>query len=73
GMISGTCLTLSTIAPQIRDVISKEYGRNYTPFAREYKTKAKNAQEAHEAIRPTDPRRKPDDVRRYLEKDQAAL
>ncbi|HET6389954.1 type I DNA topoisomerase [Hyphomicrobium sp.] len=57
----------------IRDVISAEFGKNYTPFAREYKTKAKNAQEAHEAIRPTDPRRKPDQVRRYLEKDQAAL
>ena len=58
---------------QIRDVISSEYGKQYTPFAREYKTKAKNAQEAHEAIRPTDPRRKPDQVRKYLEKDQAAL
>ncbi len=59
---------------QIRDVISAEYGRNYTPFAREYKSKAKNAQEAHEAIRPTDPRRKPEDVRRQLhDKDQAAL
>ena len=58
---------------QIRDVISSEYGRNYTPFAREYKTKAKNAQEAHEAVRPTDPRRKPDQVKRYLEADQAAL
>ncbi|MBS0233056.1 MAG: type I DNA topoisomerase [Proteobacteria bacterium] len=57
----------------IRDVISAEYGRNYTPFAREYKTKAKNAQEAHEAIRPTDPRRTPDQVRKHLEKDQAAL
>ena len=39
---------------QIRDVISAEFGKHYTPFAREYKTKAKNAQEAHEAIRPTD-------------------
>jgi DNA topoisomerase-1 len=58
---------------QIRDLISAEYGKNYTPFAREYKTKAKNAQEAHEAIRPTDPRRKPDQVRKHLEKDQAAL
>ncbi len=58
---------------QIRDVISAEFGKNYTPFAREYKTKAKNAQEAHEAIRPTDPRRKPDQVRKHLEKDQAAL
>ncbi|HVZ04575.1 type I DNA topoisomerase [Hyphomicrobium sp.] len=58
---------------QIRDVISAQFGKNYTPFAREYKTKAKNAQEAHEAIRPTDPRRTPDQVRKYLEKDQAAL
>ncbi len=57
----------------IRDVISAEYGRNYTPFAREWKTKAKNAQEAHEAIRPTDPKRKPDQVRKHLDKDQAAL
>ncbi|MGE0052899.1 MAG: type I DNA topoisomerase [Hyphomicrobium sp.] len=58
---------------QIRDVIAAEYGKNYTPFAREYKTKAKNAQEAHEAIRPTDPRRKPESVRKHLEKDQYAL
>ncbi len=58
---------------QIRDVISSEFGRNYTPFAREYKSKAKNAQEAHEAIRPTDPKRKPDSVRKFMEKDQAAL
>ena len=58
---------------QIREVISKEYGPRYTPFAREYKSKAKNAQEAHEAIRPTDPRRTPESVRKFLEKDQAAL
>ncbi len=58
---------------QIRDLIGKEYGGRYTPFAREYKTKAKNAQEAHEAVRPTDPRRTPDNVKRYLDKEQAAL
>src|SRR5690606_15392432 len=58
---------------QIRSLIESEYGKRYTPFAREYKTKAKNAQEAHEAIRPTDPRRTPDSVRRYLAKDQAGL
>ena len=57
----------------IRDLISSEYGARYTPFAREWKTKAKNAQEAHEAIRPTDPKRKPDSVRKHLDKDQAAL
>ena len=58
---------------EIRSVISAEYGGRYTPFAREWKTKAKNAQEAHEAIRPTDPRRTPDSVRKHLDKDQAAL
>src|SRR5690606_12757083 len=58
---------------EIRRVIEGEYGKRYTPFAREYKTKAKNAQEAHEAIRPTDPRRRPRDVARYLEKEQADL
>jgi DNA topoisomerase I len=58
---------------QIRDVISAQFGKQYTPFAREYKTKAKNAQEAHEAIRPTDPRRTPDQVHKHLQKDQAAL
>ena len=58
----------------IRDMISSEYGGRYTPFAREWKTKAKNAQEAHEAIRPTDPKRKPDQMRKHLhDKDQAAL
>ena len=40
---------------QIRDVILKKYGREYLPeSARYYRTKSKNAQEAHEAIRPTD-------------------
>ncbi len=58
---------------QIRAVIGREYGARYTPFAREYKSKAKNAQEAHEAVRPTDPGRKPDSIKRYLENDQAAL
>ena len=58
---------------QIRSVIRSAYGDKYTPFARDYKSKAKNAQEAHEAIRPTDPKRTPDTVRKMLDKDQAAL
>ena len=38
-----------------RSVIESDYGANYVPHApRRYETKAKNAQEAHEAIRPTD-------------------
>ena len=67
-----------TIIPEaisaIRGLIEDQYSRRYIPpFIREYKTKAKNAQEAHEAIRPTDPRRKPADVARHVERDQARL
>ncbi len=67
-----------TIVPEaisaIRGLIAREYSQRYVaPFIREYKTKAKNAQEAHEAIRPTEVTRKPSDVARYLEKDQAGL
>jgi len=67
-----------TIVPEainaIRGMIAREFSQKFVaPFVREYKTKAKNAQEAHEAIRPTDVTRKPSDVARYLEKDQAAL
>jgi DNA topoisomerase-1 len=67
-----------TIIPEaisaIRGLIEDQYSKRYVPpFIREYKTKAKNAQEAHEAIRPTDAGRKPDDVSRYLERDQARL
>ncbi len=67
-----------TIVPeavnQIRGLIAREYSQKYVaPFVREYKSKAKNAQEAHEAIRPTDVTRKPADVARFLQKDQARL
>ncbi len=67
-----------TIIPEaigsIRGSIETDFGKRYVaPFVREYKTKAKNAQEAHEAIRPTDVRRKPEEVSRYLERDQARL
>ena len=67
-----------TIIPEaikdIRAMIAREYSPKYVaPFVREYKTKAKNAQEAHEAIRPTDVTRRPQDVARYLDKDQARL
>jgi DNA topoisomerase-1 len=55
-------------------VISGEFGQRYMPpKAREYKTKAKNAQEAHEAIRPTDFRRSPQAIAAKLGRDEAAL
>ncbi|MGF1543375.1 MAG: type I DNA topoisomerase [Parvularculaceae bacterium] len=56
-----------------RDAIERQYGANYRPDApRVYKTKAKNAQEAHECIRPTGFDRAPDTVR-GLDDDQAKL
>jgi DNA topoisomerase-1 len=58
----------------IRDHVKGAFGGNYLPAApREYSTKAKNAQEAHEAIRPTDVDRQPEDVGRYLSHDQSRL
>ena len=47
---------------------------NYVPSSpRQYVTKSKNAQEAHEAIRPTDLARRPKDVKKMLDHDQARL
>ena len=58
----------------IRRMIGKDYGADYVPDApRKYQTKAKNAQEAHEAIRPTDATRSPREVARAVEPDQAKL
>ena len=57
-----------------RGVIREDYGKAYLPDApRAYKTKAKNAQEAHEAIRPTDLRRRPRAVTQFLDADQFKL
>jgi DNA topoisomerase-1 len=57
-----------------RQLIGKQFGERYLPDApRMYKTKAKNAQEAHEAIRPTDPARTPQDVAGHLDQDQHRL
>jgi len=57
-----------------RNAILKHFGEPYVPpVPRKYTSKAKNAQEAHEAIRPTDPSRHPDQVKKYLEPEQLAL
>ncbi len=57
-----------------RRVIGKDFGDAYVPPSpRKYTAKAKNAQEAHEAIRPTDMTRRPRDVARHLEPEQAKL
>jgi len=57
-----------------RDLITRNYGDKYLPKApRVYKSTAKNAQEAHEAIRPTDVNRRPEDVARHLDADEQKL
>jgi DNA topoisomerase I len=59
---------------QARKVIGEDYGNAYVPDSpRQYQAKAKNAQEAHEAIRPTDLSRRPKDMRRRLDPEQAKL
>lgn len=59
---------------QARTVIGQDYGKAYVPDApRDYQTKAKNAQEAHEAIRPTDLSRRPSSLRPRLDNDQYKL
>ncbi|HEY8118373.1 MAG TPA: type I DNA topoisomerase [Methylophilaceae bacterium] len=59
---------------QIRDYIKKNFETDYLPKSPiMYKTKAKNAQEAHEAIRPTDITRSPTSMRQYLTPEQFSL
>lgn len=59
---------------EARSVIAKDFGDKYVPEKpRYYKNNVKNAQEAHEAIRPTSLFRRPDDISRFLNKDQKAL
>src|SRR5438094_2084964 len=59
---------------QAKDVITKQFGAQYAlEKPRHYKTRSKGAQEAHEAIRPTDLSRTPDRVKRFLKPDQLKL
>ena len=63
-----------TATDMAKEVITKEYGSEYTlPKARAYKSKAKGAQEAHEAIRPVNLHLKPSDVQPYLDHSQYRL
>jgi DNA topoisomerase-1 len=68
-------VTLATVAlDEIRGYIKERYGdENLPDEVRIYKTKAKNAQEAHEAVRPTSVRMTPDSLKEYLNPDQMKL
>ena len=59
---------------EIRDVIARDYGTRALPDKPNfYQTKSKNAQEAHEAVRPTSALRTPAQVSRYLSDDERRL
>jgi DNA topoisomerase-1 len=59
---------------ELRDYIGERYGPDNLPEApRQFKTKSKNAQEAHEAVRPTSARNLPEELKDHLSKDQYRL
>jgi DNA topoisomerase-1 len=59
---------------EIRNSILKNYSEKYLPKSPNiYKNKSKLSQEAHEAIRPTDINKKPEDLKQYLDKDLLRL
>jgi DNA topoisomerase I len=60
---------------EFRELIKNDFGKDFLPEQSNNYTgkKAKNAQEAHEAIRPTDVKRKPADIKKYVNADQYKL
>lgn len=59
---------------ELRELIPQRFGKDYLPAElNTYKNKSKNAQEAHEAIRPSSVMRAPDEIKQYLEEDQYKL
>src|SRR5258707_897798 len=54
---------------QVRELIPARFGSNYLPEKPNYYKSKKDAQEAHEAVRPTEAMRAPEDVRKYLDED----
>jgi len=68
-------VTLASVAvDEIRELIAERYGAENVPEEpRVFKTKAKNAQEAHEAVRPTSVRHTPESLKESLDEDQFRL
>jgi DNA topoisomerase-1 len=63
-------------AETARDVVRRDFGTEYLASGPQLylsNKQAANTQDAHECIRPTDPARKPDDVKRYLKDEQFRL
>jgi DNA topoisomerase-1 len=64
----------NTALGELSELVRADYGDRYAlDSPRRYARSSKNAQEAHEAIRPTSARRRPAQVARYLDRDQQAL
>jgi len=73
-MLTGSLHVAESAVHQARDVVTHEFGAEYAlDKPRHYKTRSKGAQEAHEAIRPTDLSRTPDRVKRFLKPEQLRL
>jgi DNA topoisomerase-1 len=68
-------VNLSTEAiGNLRDAITQRFGSDKLPDSpQQYRTRAKNAQEAHEGIRPTDAKRYPETIKGHLSEDQYRL
>ncbi len=78
GLITYMRTDSTAVAPvaqaEAREVIQEKFGASFLPPTPPfYKTKAKGAQEAHEAIRPTSARREPAALKSYLDRDQYRL
>lgn len=63
----------SAAVAEIRDYVGENYGDNYLPKKPNVYSSRKNAQEAHEAIRPTSVTRTPEEMSKYLDRDQLRL
>ncbi len=58
---------------EVQNYIIEKFGKNYTNGIKKYKAKSKMAQEAHEAIRPTDASNDPESIKEYLDERQYKL
>lgn len=61
------------VLAEVRDYIGQVYGREYLPASANIYSNKKNAQDAHEAIRPTSVNRTPEEMAKYLGRDELAL
>jgi DNA topoisomerase-1 len=58
---------------EVRDLITKQYGKDYLPANAVHYRSKKDAQDAHEAIRPTEVVRTPDSLAKYLKSEELKL